>query len=471
MSDKKKVKKLKVKKKKRNQEGAAKSTTTSSTVELEDERHQKAAAADVDDDIPQTLPSHPIDTDQQPRQAQASFWGSMFTSKQQPPLSVDSVDNNRLLLQAPKEATAISYHTYIIAFAIMYLTYITFFRAIPASRPPPAPLADGKKRRKGNKGNNLIEEAGTWRLEASKSMPPSSSSKGKGLKKRMSSRTPASPTTTTTSKVFIPSDDPPQPSTPIKSSSLQRQPSNNMDDDNITGTFPYLFFSPNRSKTRLDDDGGSSSYSDDDQTNDNGGYHPFVESHRAEDRVHDDSISVSTSPSFIDPPPSSSSSSHVLVNRSPYSSSKLMRSNLLCLMPVKRQAECVDILTRIWVLACHIGETKKKADEKDEEDRKLSVRKRRNSKKEKVASTALYVDQVARLHLLMITTFEFFKNDVTHVGMPLPRSTAFEDDTTNDQQSSSSGDGATSNTNASKLGQALKDSSRERIVLNGTEIR
>jgi hypothetical protein len=114
--------------------------------------------------------------------------------------------------------------------------------------------------------------------------------------------------------------------------------------------------------------------------------------------------------------------SPTLQDRDPYKSSKLMRKNLLSLIPLEGQGGLSDALTRMYMCAS----------EKGPEDEVGEIQKRAN-----------------KARLMTVALFTAYDTEF-HRGMPLPRS------------QTAAGIG---------LAQALKDSCRERVVISGEEIK
>jgi hypothetical protein len=121
---------------------------------------------------------------------------------------------------------------------------------------------------------------------------------------------------------------------------------------------------------------------------------------------------------------SSSTASPTIQNRDPYADSRLMRKNLLSTFPVERQAELMESLTRLYTTA-HAPPSEAASPSPQE----LSTR-------------------ATKTRLLLLTLFTVFEEEFSF-GMPLPRS---------------------SNTSSIGLAQALKDSCREKLAINGSAV-
>ncbi|GMH73671.1 hypothetical protein TrRE_jg1298 [Triparma retinervis] len=125
--------------------------------------------------------------------------------------------------------------------------------------------------------------------------------------------------------------------------------------------------------------------------------------------------------------------SPTLQNRDPYLSSRLMRKHLLSLIPMLRQATLHESLTKLFLVA----------QEKDHSALMGSGASPRLSKREEANVRA------KKAHLMMMSLFAAFEDELK-MGMPLPRS---------------------STTASIGIEQALKDACRERIAINGVEIK
>ena len=125
--------------------------------------------------------------------------------------------------------------------------------------------------------------------------------------------------------------------------------------------------------------------------------------------------------------------SPTLQNRDPYQSSRLMRKHLLSLIPMLRQAALHESLTKLFLVA----------QEKDHSALMGSGASPRLSKREEANIRA------KKAHLMMMSLFAAFEDELKR-GMPLPRS---------------------STTASIGIEQALKDACRERVAINGVEIK
>lgn len=127
------------------------------------------------------------------------------------------------------------------------------------------------------------------------------------------------------------------------------------------------------------------------------------------------------------------SDSPTLQNRDPYQSSRLMRKHLLSLIPMLRQAALHESLTKLFLVA----------QEKDHSAIMGTASSPRLSKREEANVRA------KKAQLMMMSLFAAFEDELKK-GMPLPRS---------------------STTASIGIEQALKDACRERIAINGREIK